>query len=148
VDETPRQDLDGRFIFACLRISKLDKSVASVIRTQLYSSCLRDSLRPSVSIIREAKTLMIKTLATVPRLCTVLAFCVSIGTVSVAHAALIDFDTAPSYPALVDDYANLYPGVTFASNDQWFTATINNEYYESVNGQAIGTRAGAPLSIS
>lgn len=91
---------------------------------------------------------MIKTVATGSLLCSVLAFCGSIGMAGLAQATLIDFETAPQYPTAVDNFANTYPGVTFVSDGKWHSDDVYPDAFENIDGSVIATFDQDWLSIN
>jgi len=68
---------------------------------------------------------------------------------SLSHGqvTLIDFETIPPYPANVDSFGDIFPGLTFASDNQWLADEGNNSLFENIHGRSITTLGDAPLTV-
>ena len=73
---------------------------------------------------------------------------VSFASVASAQFRLINFETIPPYPATVDSFAQLFPGLTLASGNQWVADEVNSSVFENIRGRSITGLSGALLTIS
>jgi len=64
-----------------------------------------------------------------------------------AQVTLIDFDSIPPYPALVDSFGQLFPGITLTSDNKWLADEVNNSVFENINNRSISTFGSDPLTI-
>jgi hypothetical protein len=60
---------------------------------------------------------------------------------------LIDFDNIPPYPATVDSFGHLFPGVVLFSDNQWLADEVNNSVFENIRNRSISTFGTNPLWI-
>jgi hypothetical protein len=67
---------------------------------------------------------------------------------AIGQVTLIDFETIPPYPATVDSFGDLFPGLTFSSDNQWIADEVNNSVFENIHGRSITTLTDAPLTVS
>src|SRR2546426_7531352 len=47
-----------------------------------------------------------------------------------AQVTLINFDNIPAYPAIVDSFGQMFPGLTLASGNQWLADSVNNSVFQ------------------
>src|SRR5437870_3984982 len=58
-----------------------------------------------------------------------------------AQVTLIDFDNIPAYPAIVDSFGQMFPGLTLASGNQWLADSVNNSVFQYIHNRSISTFA-------